>query len=116
MRLGGLQLSNHPRHTDRSSTKRVLRSLWIVSMAATIVLILTTANAWAGIAIDATISINGSKAGLSISTPSFSTQAGNELLLAFVATDYISGNNTTVTNVSGAGVTWTLVKRTNAQK
>jgi hypothetical protein len=85
-------------------------------MAATIVLILTTANAWAAIAIDGTISTNGSKAGSSISTPSFSTQTGNELLLAFVAADYISGNNTTVTGVSGAGFTWALVKRTNTQK
>jgi hypothetical protein len=48
--------------------------------------------------------------------PSFSTQNGNELLLAFVATHYISGGNTTVTSVSGAGLTWTLVKPTNVQK
>src|SRR5271166_2930116 len=104
MRFDSLQFSNHPRQAGRSSTTRVLWSPWIVSMAATIVLILTTANAWAGIAIDATISTNGSKAGSSVSTPSFSTQSGNELLLAFVAADYISGNNTTVTSVSGAGL------------
>jgi hypothetical protein len=51
----------------------------------------------------------------SISTPPFSTTSGNELLLAFVATDYLSGPNTTVTGVSGAGVTWVLVRRTNVQ-
>jgi hypothetical protein len=116
MRFDSLQFRNHPRQARRFSTKSILFSLWIVGIAATIVLTLTTANAWAGIAIDATISANGSKAGSSISTPSFSTQTGNELLLAFVATDYKSGNNTTVTSVSCTGVTWALVKRTNAQK
>jgi|HubBroStandDraft_4_1064222.scaffolds.fasta_scaffold00167_6 hypothetical protein len=116
MRFNGLQFSNQSRRAERASAKRAPWSLRIVTMAATIVLILTTANAWAGIAIDAAISTNGSRSASSITTPSFSTQSGNELLLAFVATDYISGNNTTVTSVSGAGVTWTLVKRTNAQK
>ena len=41
--------------------------------------------------------------------------SGNEVLLAFVATDYISGPNTTVTSVSGGGLTWVLVVRSNAQ-
>jgi hypothetical protein len=50
-----------------------------------------------------------------ITTPAFSTTSGNELLLAFVATDYLSGANTTVTGVSGGGLTWALVRRTNVQ-
>jgi hypothetical protein len=37
------------------------------------------------------------------------------LLLAFISTDYLSGNNTTVQSVSGAGLTWALVVRTNTQ-
>jgi len=36
-------------------------------------------------------------------------------LLAFIATDYLSGANTTVTGVSGAGLTWALAVRANAQ-
>jgi RHS repeat-associated protein len=43
---------------------------------------------------------------------SFSTSSSNELLLAFVAG---SGSGNTVTGVSGAGVTWQLVRRTNTQ-
>ena len=39
----------------------------------------------------------------------------NELLLAFVSTDYSTGPNTTVQSVAGAGLTWVLVVRTNAQ-
>jgi hypothetical protein len=50
-----------------------------------------------------------------IASPAFSTTAGKELLLAFVSTDYLSGANTTVTGVSGGGLTWVLVVRTNAQ-
>ncbi|HYR16318.1 MAG TPA: Ig-like domain-containing protein, partial [Mycobacterium sp.] len=48
-------------------------------------------------------------------SPAFSTTAGNELLLAFISADYLGGTNTTVTGVSGAGVTWALVGRTNVQ-
>jgi hypothetical protein len=66
------------------------------------------------IAIDATISQDQSTA--PITTPAFSTTSGNELLLAFVATDYLSGANTTVTGVSGGGLTWALVSRTNVQR
>jgi hypothetical protein len=54
-------------------------------------------------------------ASATVVTPSFSTVSGNELFLAFVATDYVSGANTIVTNVTGAGLSWTLVKRTNTQ-
>jgi RHS repeat-associated protein len=46
----------------------------------------------------------------------FSTNAGNELLLAFVAAaPGLVGSNGTVSSVSGGNLTWTLVKRTNGQ-
>jgi hypothetical protein len=47
-------------------------------------------------------------------TPPFSTAAAGELLLAFVASDGPSGIAQTAT-VSGAGLTWTLVRRANGQ-
>ncbi len=56
-----------------------------------------------------------STASETIASPQFSTRAGNELLLAFIATDYKSGANTTVQSVSGAGLTWVLAVRTNTQ-
>ena len=68
-----------------------------------------------GLAIDAKTSFDQVTASSTVVTPTFSTVSNNELLLAFVATDYISGANTTVTNVTGAGLSWTLVKRTNTQ-
>jgi PKD repeat protein len=78
-------------------------------------LLLFGTTAYAGSAIDVTISADASQATASAVSPSFSTAAGNELLLAFVATDYSSGPNTTVTAVSGAGLTWALVMRSNTQ-
>ena len=67
------------------------------------------------LAIDAKTYGDQVTASATVATPSFSTTSNNELLLAFVAADYLSGANTTVTNVTGAGLSWTLVKRTNTQ-
>src|SRR6266403_572240 len=66
------------------------------------------------LAMDANVSVLGAKA-TTLTSPISSTAATNELLLAFVATDYLSGANTAVTGVSGGGLTWALVVRTNAQ-
>src|SRR6185437_16232550 len=70
---------------------------------------------WSAIAVDATISKNQSTASTTVTSASFSTGAGQELLLAFISTDYLTGANTTVKTVSGAGLTWELVARTNVQ-
>ncbi len=54
--------------------------------------------------------------GTSVTSPTFSTTAGNELLLAFIGADNTgSGANATVSSVTGAGLTWQLVQRTNVQ-
>jgi uncharacterized protein (TIGR03437 family) len=57
-----------------------------------------------------------STAGAGITSPSFSTHSSNELLLAFIATDYRSGSNVTVRSVSGAGLKWVLAVRANVQR
>ena len=67
------------------------------------------------LAIDARTSFDQVAASATVVTPSFSTVSGNELFLAFVSADHVSGVNTTVTSVTGAGLSWTLVKRTNTQ-
>ncbi len=68
------------------------------------------------VATDTVIFKDSASSNSSITTPSFSTTVGNELLLAFIATDYPgSGTNTSVTSVTGAGLTWVLVQRTNVQ-
>ena len=78
-------------------------------------LLLVTNSAWAAVAVDATISRDQSTRSTTATTSSFSTTSGNELLLAFISTDYMSGTNTTVRSVTGGGLTWVLVRRTNVQ-
>jgi uncharacterized protein (TIGR03437 family) len=51
-----------------------------------------------------------------IASPEFSTKQSNELLLALIAADSSSSTNTSVTGVTGAGLTWELVVRTRTQK
>ncbi len=70
------------------------------------------------IAIDANVSFDRSTSGSSIAVSHLSTVAGNELLLAFVATGNRTGKSTNVmvSGVSGGGLTWALVRRTRYQK
>ena len=68
----------------------------------------------AQLGIDQTVSTDRSSKATTIASPTFSTTKPNELLLAFVATDATAANMT-VTGVTGASLTWTLVKRTNTQ-
>ena len=74
-----------------------------------------TAAASGTLSIDVVNTVGRSTRSTSLVSGTFSTTAGNELLLALISTD--NGNNespTTVTNVTGGGLTWTLVRRTNA--
>jgi len=73
-----------------------------------------TTPVWGAIATDVTVSTNRSSSGSNITSPTFSTTSASELLLAFVATDAKS-SGITVTSMTGAGLTWVLVRRTNAQ-
>src|ERR1700730_14232192 len=76
----------------------------------------SAAPASASIGIDVTTWKDLSTASATVTTPAFSTAAGNELLLAFVATDSSSGSNITVASSAGGGLTWALVVRTNVQR
>jgi hypothetical protein len=73
-----------------------------------------TAAATVSLEIDTKASIDRTSASSTVSV-AVSTTSSNELLLAFIGTDYLSGTNTTVTNITSAGLTWALVKRTNVQ-
>lgn len=76
---------------------------------------LPAANQHPAPSIDAKAFGDQGTASATVMTSGFSTTSANELLLAYVATDYLSGANTTVTNVTGAGLNWALVVRTNIQ-
>ena len=75
----------------------------------------TVTNSPSAFGMDALAFGDRSSAAKTIATSAFSTTASNELLLAFVATDAISGT-TTVSSIAGGSLTWQLVVRTNAQK
>lgn len=72
-------------------------------------------HARGAVSVDVTVSGDGTAASTTVGTPLFSTNSPNELVLAFVSTDYLSGANTTVQGISGGALTWVLVKRNNAQ-
>ena len=62
---------------------------------------------------DVTIWSDKSRLSSSLVSPAFSTQQGNELLLAYISTNNATTGVETVSGVSGGGLVWTLVKRSN---
>jgi hypothetical protein len=62
--------------------------------------------------LQAQVSVHGSG---KVTTPSFHTAMAGETILAFVSTDGPAGAGKQTVTVSGAGLTWKLVKRANAQ-
>ena len=65
---------------------------------------------------DTIVSTDNVASSTSITTPNFSTTVGNQLLLAFIGADNAGGSpNISVTQVTGGGLTWELVRRTNVQ-
>jgi len=61
---------------------------------------------------DVTTSIDGNS---TLTTPTFTTAEAGEQLFAFVASDGPAGTGKQSVKVSGASLTWTLVKRANSQ-
>ncbi len=64
--------------------------------------------------IDALVAKDQSTAAATVTSGTFSTSVGNELILALVATDALS-SNMSVTSMAGGGLTWNLVLRTDTQ-
>jgi hypothetical protein len=70
-----------------------------------------SSSAQAAVAVDQVVSADGSGA---TSTPAFSTTSPGELIVAFAASDGPTSGRQTLT-VSGAGLSWSLVRRANTQ-
>ena len=76
----------------------------------------STAATTTTLAMDANVSADLGTTNTGITSPALSTKVGNELLLAFIAADnFGTGDPTSVTSVTGGGLTWVLVQQTNAQ-
>jgi hypothetical protein len=74
-----------------------------------------TATVLLALGRDVTVFTDAASASTTVKSPAFTTTSANELLLAFITGDYLSGANTTVTGVTGGGLTWVLVARANTQ-
>ena len=74
----------------------------------------SVSNTAATLTIDVVASKDPATSGSSLTTGTFTTAASNELLLAFVTAADVSGPNT-VSSVTGGGLTWQLVVRSNVQ-
>jgi Bacterial Ig domain len=69
------------------------------------------------LAIDATAFGDRGTPATTVATTAFSTTSANQLLVAFIAADDATATpKNTVTGVSGGGLTWTMVVRTNVQR
>jgi len=120
--LSRRRLSIRSQHVDPHSLwSRVSRfapigsNRFFPAFCSALLLVLASRQAVAGIGFDAQVSQDQNSADSSVTTPSFSTKYSGELLLAFISADQLSSPNTTVQGVSGGGLSWTLVVRTNTQ-
>jgi len=64
------------------------------------------------LSVDTSASVDGHG---TVTTSSFSTTQPGETLLAFASSDGASGSGKQTLTISGGGLTWTLVKRSNTQ-
>ncbi len=87
----------------------------ILFLIATLALLVVSPAANASISRDQTISYDQSSPSSTVTTPAFTTKYTQEVLLAFVSTGKVTSPNTTVVSVTGGGLTWVLVQRTNNQ-
>jgi hypothetical protein len=71
-----------------------------------------TPSAAGPITVDKTVFTDGSG---TMTSPSLTTTTANDLVVAFVAGDGPAGAGNQAYTVSGAGLTWTLAKRSNTQ-
>jgi len=105
--IGGLAVGSYTGHI-------AITAAGAQGSPATVTVNLTVAAISNGILIDATAFKDQNSSSTSVTGATFSTNSANELLLAFVASDAKS-SGITVTGVTGGGLTWALVGRTNAQ-
>jgi hypothetical protein len=99
------------RYTYRNTRSEVSLVVW----ACGLVLALACQQATAAVTRDALTSFTQNTPSKTVTSPVFTVSSGQELLLAFISTDQLKSPNTTVQSVTGGGLTWALVVRTNTQ-
>jgi Bacterial Ig domain/Lysyl oxidase len=91
---------------------RVTDSDGNVGTAPEVSVTVTSSGNSGGIAVDQSVTKTGTGV---LTTPAFSTASAGETLLAFVGSDGPAGAGQQTATVSGAGLTWTLVRRSNGR-
>jgi chitodextrinase len=76
----------------------------------------TVNNTAAPITVDKQVTTHQTPKGTSITSPTFTTTQGNELLVAFITSDGSNNSAQSFSSVTGGGLTWTLRKRVNTQQ
>jgi Abnormal spindle-like microcephaly-assoc'd, ASPM-SPD-2-Hydin len=99
------------RFTYRNTRSEVSLVVW----ACGLILVLACQQARAAITRDALTTFTQNTPSKTITSPVFTVSSGQELLLAFISTDELKSPNTTVLSVTGGGLTWALVVRSNAR-
>jgi hypothetical protein len=94
---------------NHTLSARVVDSTGAIGTAPPITVTVPSGGGSGSLAIDRSVTASGRGA---VTTSPFSTAATGETLLAFVSADGQSGGGQTAT-VSGGGVTWSLLRRTN---
>jgi hypothetical protein len=88
----------------------------VASVAMFVLLMAAVPASAAGLMVNASVKTHQSSPAKTITSGALSTTTGNELLVAFLASDGPKGGGTqTFSSVTGAGVTWKLAQRTNSQ-
>ena len=87
----------------------------VISAAGQVVSGGTRAQAAGGLSVDKLVTTHATKSVTSVTSPAFTTSQAGELLLAFVTSDGPTTPTQTITSVTGAGLTWRMRQRTNAQ-
>ncbi len=73
------------------------------------------AQAAGTLALDKLVTAHATSRTTSVTSPAFTTSQAGELLVAFVSSDGPGSGSQTFSSVTGAGLTWRLRQRTNAQ-
>jgi Abnormal spindle-like microcephaly-assoc'd, ASPM-SPD-2-Hydin len=101
--------------SGRSTYRNLRIELSVLVWGCGLILALACQQVRAAITRDALTSSTQNTPSKTITTPVFTVSSGQELLLAFISTDQVKSPNTTVQSVTGGGLTWALVVRTNTQ-
>jgi hypothetical protein len=99
-----------------SALSRRVRCMLLAFAMLTVGLVSAGPASAAGLIVDGSVATHQSSASSTITSGAMSTTSGNDLVVAFIASDGPSrSGGQSFSSVTGGGLTWKLAQRTNAQ-